>query len=351
MSNPMVSRFVPPPETLPKRPLRWGVRGRPEPAHYLLGWAKFFGGCPPVPSVPRRLVLLSVPLLGSKAMAQDATRGRELKRRRVALSVATAGKPVELHVAPDYLTTLEFDSPVDRDSVTLDDSEIHFARVEINSHTVVLRPAMELASGQSVALTVPFADGLAPPRVVFSLVTHASEVDGQVMVSRLPRTAEAVQAELDEVRAACAAKDAELEALRVHSAASSPAGMIFAGLLNAAGLQVGRADTPGVGRSSALELEEAVTYLASGWAALALRVHNTGSEPWTPTEARLTTVASGERTSALAVRLREPRIEPGGRALVVVETRAPAWPKGAALRLELLDSEGIRRLLIPRFTF
>ena len=37
---------------------------------------------------------------------------------------------------------------------------------------------------------------------MFSLVTHTSEVDGQVTVSRLPRTAEAVQAELDEVRAA-----------------------------------------------------------------------------------------------------------------------------------------------------
>jgi len=284
-------------------------------------------------------------------MAQDTTRGRELKRRRMALSVATADKPMELRVAPDYLTTLEFDSPVDRDSVTLNNSGSRFARVEVNDHTVVLRPAMEVASGQSVALTVPFADGLAPPRAVFSLVTHASEVDGQVMVSRLPRTAEAVQAELDEVRAACAAKDAELEVLRMRSAASGPAGMIFAGLLNADGLQAGRFDLPGVGGSDRLGLEDAITYLASAWAALALQVRNTGSDPWTPTEARLATVASGERINVLAVRLREPRIEPGRTALVVVETGAPNWPKGAALRLELLDSAGARRLLIPRFAF
>ncbi len=284
-------------------------------------------------------------------MAQDATRGRELKRRRVALSVATADKQVELHVAPDYLTTLEFDSPVDRDSVTLNAPKERFALFEVTNRTVVLRPAMEVASGQSVELTVPFGDGLAPARAVFALVTRASEVDGQVMVSRWPRTAEAVQAELDEVRAACAAKDAELEALRVRSTASGPAGMIFTGLLNWQGVQAKKLLVEELQEDSRLMPEEVVFFRASGWAAVALLVRNTGTEAWTPTEARLGTVVSGERISVLAVRMREPRIEPGGRALVVVEAGAPSWPDGAALRLELRNREGSRRLLIPRFAF
>ncbi|MFP2923897.1 DUF2381 family protein [Pyxidicoccus sp. 3LG] len=284
-------------------------------------------------------------------MAQDAPRGRELKRRRVALSMATADKPVELHVAPDYLTALEFDSPVDRDSVTLSVPRDRFALFEVNNRSIVLKPAIELAPKQSVELAVPFADGLAPARAVFALVTHASEADGQVMVSRLPRTAEAVQAELNEVRAACAAKDEELEALRVRSAASGPAGMIFAGLLNPMGVQTGKIDLTKVEGSGRLVPEEVVTHWASEWAAVALRVRNTGVGPWTPTEARLATVASGERINVLAVRMREPRIEPGRTALVVVETGAPIWPDGAALRLELRDREGSRRLLIPRFAF
>ncbi|MCP3144537.1 DUF2381 family protein [Pyxidicoccus xibeiensis] len=284
-------------------------------------------------------------------MAQEAPRGRELKRRHVALSVATADKPVELHVAPDYLTTLEFDSPVVRDSVSLDDSGGRFALFEATNRTVVLRPAMEVASGQSVTLTVPFADDLAPPRAVFSLVTHGSEVDGQVMVSRLPRTAEAVQAELDEVRAACAAKEAELEGLRRRSAASGPVGMIFAGLLDETGVQAGRLEMARGKPTGSLMPEEVFVFRATGWAALALRVHNTGSEPWTPAEAQLATVASGERINVLAVHMRELLIEPGGRALVVVETGTPRWPVGAFLRLELRDSAGARRLLIPRFAF
>ena len=301
-----------------------------------------------------RLVLHLVFLVGLTAAAQpqDALRGRELKRRRVVLSAATSGKPVVLHVAPGYLTTLEFDSPVDRDAVVLGDPGGRLALFEVTPRTIVLKPAMELGPGRGVELTIPFADGAAPARVVLSLVTHPSELDAQVLVSRLPRTAEAIQAELDEVRATCAAKDAELEAHRARSAASGPVGMLFEGLLDRGGLVTGRVELgSGQGRGSGFAFDDGWTHRTSSWATLALRVHNTGAEPWTPVEARLSMVASGERVNVLAVRMKEPRIEPGGTALVVVETGAPTWPEGAALRLELLDGDGTRRLLIPRFAF
>lgn len=300
-----------------------------------------------------RLALPIVLLTGFTATAQpqEALRGREMKRRRVSLSVATADKPVELHVAPDYLTALEFDSAVDRNAVVLEDSGGRLALFEVNGRSVVLKPALELGPGRSVELTIPFADGAAPSRVVFSLVTRPSEVDTQVMVTRLPRTAEAIQAELDEVRAACSAKDAELEALRVRTVASGPAGMIFAGLLTERGVRTGTPERLLSQGDGHLVPWDVVTYSANSWGALALRVRNIGSNPWTPVEARLFVVASGERINVLAVRMREPRIEPGGTALVVVETGVPNWPEGAALRLELRDSDGARRLLIPRFPF
>lgn len=300
-----------------------------------------------------RLALPLVFLVGLTAAAQpqDALRGRELKRRRVALSTGTSGKPVGLRVAPDYLTTLEFDSPVDRDAVVLGDPGGRLALFEVNGRSIVLKPAMELGPGRSMVLTVPFADGSAPSRVAFSLVTHPSEVDAQVMVSRLPRTAEAIQAELDEVRATCAAKDAELEALRARSVASGPAGLILAGLLDVSGVRAGWSEVASNEVGSRLFLEDTTSYRSSTWAALALRVRNTGSEPWTPVEARLSVAARGERINVLAVRMKEPRIEPGGTALVVVETGAPNWPEGTALQLELRDGEGARRLLIPRLPF
>ncbi|WP_342380310.1 DUF2381 family protein [Myxococcus stipitatus] len=286
------------------------------------------------------------------AQPQEALRGREMKRRRVSLSVANADKPVELHVAPDYLTALEFDSPVDRNAVKVGDGGGRFALFEVTTRAIFLKPAMALGAGMSMELLVPFADGAAPSRVVFSLVTHPSEVDTQVMVSRLPRTAEEIQAELDEVRAACAVKDAEVEALRARSGASGPAGMLFAGLLDRGGLQTGGVELGiGQGGGNGLGFEDGWTHRTSAWATVALRVHNGGREAWTPLEARLSVAASGERINVLAVRMKEPRIEPGGAALVVVETGAPNWPEGSILRLELRDSEGGRRLLIPRFAF
>ncbi|WP_194869439.1 DUF2381 family protein [Myxococcus sp. AB025B] len=301
-----------------------------------------------------RLALSLVLLMGwtATAQAQDALRGRELKRRRVSISGATADKPVMLHVAPGYLTTLEFDSLVDRDSVVLGDTGRRLALFEVTPRTIVLKPAMDLGPGQGVELTVPFADGAAPARVVFSLVTNLSDVDAQVMVSRLPRTAEEIRAELDEVRAACLAKDAELEALRARTVASGPAGMLFAGLLDRGGLQTGGVELGiGQGGGNGLGFEDGWTHRTSSWATVTLQVHNRGMEPWTPVEARLSMVASGERINVLAVRMKEPRIEPGGAALVVVEIGAPRWPEGAVLRLELRDSDGGRRLLIPRISF
>lgn len=268
-------------------------------------------------------------------------------RRRVMLSRSMADKPVELHVAADYLTALEFDSPLERDAVTLGDAGDRFALFEVNTRSIVLKPASHLATGERVLLTVPFADGMSPARAVFALVTHASEVDVQVQVSRLPRTAEAVQTELDEVRAACAGKDAELDALRARSTANGPAGMILAGLLDDGGAQARVVEVNAHG-SQGLLASDFTVYQGKGWAALSLQVINSSPAHWAPTEARLS-LASGERTRVLPVRMKEARIEPGREVLLVVEANPLDWPRETALQLELRDSEGTRRILLPPF--
>ncbi|QAT83655.1 hypothetical protein EJ065_2069 [Corallococcus coralloides] len=303
-----------------------------------------------MPLVPRPLLLLSLLLLRTNVTAQEPSRGRELVQRRVTLSQAAAGKPVELHVAPGSLTTLEFDSPVDRDDVTFGNTGQAFALFEVNSRSIVLRPTGELAPEDRVLLTVPFADGMSPARAVFALVSNATQVDVQVQVSRLPRTAEAVQAELDEVRAACAGKDAELEALRARSAATGPSGMILTGTMDHAGVQ---AKEPAFQRpqpTDGLSIERVTAFRGTGWVALSLEVTNEGTAPWTPTEARLFPMGGG-RSRAATLAIREPHIAPGGKTLVVVEARGEAWPEDAACRVELRDSTGARRLLIPSLVF
>lgn len=292
---------------------------------------------------------MSVPLLGAKALAQEAPGGRALKQRRVTLSRSMADTPVELHVAPSSLTALEFDSRVERDAVTFGDAGGRFSLFEVGPRLVVLKPASELAKGERVLLTVPFADDLAPARAVFALVTHPSEVDVQVQVSRLPRTAEAVQAELDEVRTACAGKDAELEALRMRGVANGPAGMILSGLLDSNGIEASQLETKRE-ESNGLKPLDVFAYQGRGWAAVSLEVRNTGSTPWIPTEARLS-FSNGRQPRVLPVRMKEARIEPGGTALLVVETGVPDWLEGTTLQLELRERVGTRHLLFPSFVF
>jgi uncharacterized protein (TIGR02268 family) len=297
----------------------------------------------------RPLLLLSLLLLGTNVTAQEPSRGRELVQRRVTLSQSATGKPVELHVASGSLTALEFDSPVDRAGVKLGDARDRFELIVATDRLIMLKPTGDVGTSERVLLTVPFADGMAPARAVFAPVTNATQVDAQVQVSRLPRTAEAVQAELDELRAACAGKNIELEALRARSAATGPSGMLLAGMLDPVGIQVKELTDPLLKPTDRLTVERVTAFRGTGWVALSLAITNEGAVPWTPTEARLSSVRGGRAHAMVA--MREPHIAPGGKALVVVEARGEDWPEDATLRVELRDSAGERRLLIPSLVF
>nr|WP_306466059.1 DUF2381 family protein [Corallococcus exiguus] len=312
---------------------------------------RLLGGCLPVLLFSRPLLLLSLLLLGTNVTAQEPPRGRELVQRRVTLTQSAVGKPVEVHVATGSLSVLEFDSPVDRAGVKLGDARDRFELFVVNDRLVMLKPTGDVAAGEHVLLTVPFVDGMSPARAVFALLTNATQVDAQVQVSRLPRTAEAVQAELDEVRAACAGKDAELEALRARSVATGPSGMILAGTVDGSGVQAkALRNETALKPTDALNAARVIAFRGKGWVALSLEITNEGTVPWTPTEARLLPAGSG-RSRAATVAMRELHIAPGGKALVVVETRDEDWPEGDARRVELRDSTGARRLLIPSLVF
>ncbi|RKG80195.1 DUF2381 family protein [Corallococcus exercitus] len=325
------------------------LRGDLRPHGTCYGQRRLLGGCLPVLLVFRPLLLLSLLLLGTNVTAQEPSRGRELVQRRVTLSQSATGKPVELHVASGSLTALEFDSPVDRAGVKLGDARDRFELIVATDRLIMLKPTGDLGTSERVLLTVPFADGMAPARAVFAPVTNATQVDAQVQVSRLPRTAEAVQAELDEVRAACAGKNIELEALRARSAATGPSGMLLAGMLDPVGIQVKELKAQLLKPANGLTVERLTAFRGTGWVALSLEITNEGAAPWTPTEARLSS-ARGGRSHAM-VTMREPHIAPGGKAQVVVEARGEDWPKDATLRVELRDSAGERRLLIPSLVF
>ncbi|MCY1043864.1 DUF2381 family protein [Corallococcus sp. bb12-1] len=300
--------------------------------------------------VSRPLLMLSLLLLGTTVTAQEPPRGRELVQRRVMLAQAATGNPVDLHVASGSVTVLEFDSSVDRAGVKLGDARDRLELVVATERLIMLKPTANVAASERILLTVPFADGMSPARAVFALVTNATQVDVQVQVMRLPRTAEAVQAELDEVRAVCSGKEAELDALRARSAVSGPSGMILTGTMDVAGVQAKDLTVGSLRLTDGLKAERVTAFRGTGWIALSIEVTNEGAAPWAPTEARLFPEEGG-RPRASTVAMKEPRIAPGEKVRVVMEFRGEDWPVNSDRRVELRDSTGARRLLIPSLVF
>ncbi|CAM4482680.1 DUF2381 family protein [Corallococcus exiguus] len=285
-------------------------------------------------------------LLFTAAQAQSASAVRERRDRRVVLP--RPGEPVlEVPVAAGILTTLVLDSALDRASVDLE-GRTRFKLVDVGERAINLEPVMELGAGEHLMLRVRFADGSFPEHAVFALVSHPAVVDTRVEVSRRPLAPEALQAELSEVRAQLAAKEAELAALRARGDASSPAALTLAGLFDEYGVSARKVDgQPKKEMQSSLYIVDGFSLRASAWGVVSVEVKNYGKTPWTPTEARLTRSTGGVTVQVLGVHMKQPRIGPGEVGTVVVETEETAWERGTLLRLELVDSTGTRPLLVP----
>jgi uncharacterized protein (TIGR02268 family) len=146
------------------------------------------------------------------------------------------------------------------------------------------------------------------------------------------------------LEAALAEKEAALKALH---AVSGPAGLVFSGRLNLKGVQARRIVSVPPGTQSGLKVVKGEAYRAGPWALAVVRVLNLpGQKPWEPGQARLTR-PDGTPVKVLSVEMNKAQLAPGEEGLVAVETGTPFWKVGEALRLELLDKSGSRRLLIP----
>jgi uncharacterized protein (TIGR02268 family) len=278
------------------------------------------------------LVSLAGPVAWGQAAAPPV---REVKARRVELPQLPSGEVLEVRVAPGFLTTLEFDSPLAREALTVDGRESRFALLELNSHTLVLRPAVALAPGERLLLTVRFADGLAPSRAVFALVAHPFEVDGQLQVVRRPLSNQALQSRLEAVLARCEAGGL---AKLVLSGALGDTG-VTAGMLTArirlSGLEQGPSFKPRAYRSW------------KSFVATLLLLVPAGSLPWAPGEAWLLD-AAGQRVRRISVWMDMSRLEPGQSAVIAVEVELHLEDVGKRFSLEVRERDGERGVLIEK---
>ncbi|MDY7231407.1 DUF2381 family protein [Hyalangium rubrum] len=277
------------------------------------------------------LVLVSLP--GPVAWAQAGlSPAREVKARRAELS---SGAVPEVRVAPGYLTTLEFDSPLDRDALTVEGRESRFALLETNTRTLVLRPAVELASGERLLVTVGFADGLVPAKAVLALVAHPTEVDGQVQVVRQPLSSEALQARLEAALARCEA--------------GGLAKVVLSGAVDDQGVTVelleGRCHWRGL---QGIPLQSPMVYRSWKSFVVIIPLHlPAGGTPWTPGEARLLD-AEGRVVQRMPVWLDVVRLTPGGTGSLAVEMDLRPEDAGRFFVLEVREKDGERGVVIER---
>ncbi|QRO02332.1 DUF2381 family protein [Archangium violaceum] len=260
---------------------------------------------------------------------------RERQERQIVIPSSPDEPVPEVRVAANTLTLFRFDAPIDRASVEVEGRTTRFRVVDVGDRTLILEPAVEPGSGEKLGVRVRYRDGATPAYATFSLVSHSTQVDKEVEVVRRPRSVEALEAMLAE-------KEAALAALQ---GASGPAGLVFFGRLDLKGVQAQRIEVP-LGTQGGLNVVTGEAYRAGTWALAVVRVLNLpGQKPWEPGAARLTR-PDGTPVKVRSVDMDRALLGPGEEGLVAVETESPFWKVSEALRLELLDKSGSRRLLI-----
>lgn len=267
---------------------------------------------------------------------------------RVDLPVEAAGALPNVRVTSGLTTTLLFDAPIVTNGVRLEGCGR--CRVTRAEDAVILVPSWELHVGQTLKLTVPFADGAAPASVDIPLVVHPVP-ERQVEVFRRRRTVESLMAEVNEKDAAVQRCQRDLAQLRVeHNGPGGLMGVLTSDLVVEGGIPSRFINNEIIRRpGSALNVSLATTYRAKGRVAVDSRLRNPdGSPPWTAAGARLV----GREGELRVLSMWQPHpIASGSEGRLVVEADSTEAPIRGPFTLTLWDAEGQRTVVIANVMF
>ncbi|RKG98466.1 DUF2381 family protein [Corallococcus carmarthensis] len=279
---------------------------------------------------PLRLALpLAIALAwGAVARAQPAARIRAERQRSVTIASTPAEPLPVVRVARDTLTLLFFPSPIQKKTLTFDESRIRV--LDAGERSVIIQPVANLGDVERQEIGVFFDDGRAPARAAFVLVTDPAEVDSRIDVQRpeLPNTTCPPSAQ---------------------APAPKPEDFVLLGYVDEHGV----ATLSQKGRQKAaqgLTWGSIVTFRGTGWILADVQIMNEPGHPvWTPHEATFVGRLGAPLRARLVAKKPGP-IPPGerGRFLVVVE--APAMEAELIFTLEV-GGDGGRRLTIPGVRF
>jgi uncharacterized protein (TIGR02268 family) len=272
---------------------------------------------------PHPLAVALVLLAGTVARAQVTT--REPRQRTVTVTVNPAEPLPELHVAGDATTVLWFPAKILKKTLTVDESRIRV--LDVGERSIFVQAVEDYRADERHEIEVFFADGRAPARAAFVLVTDPAEVDTRIDVVRpeLPNEPCPVDVQRDAPR---------------------PEDFVLLGYVRERGVQTAAFDGA---RDDAqgLKSQQGVSYRGEGWVLFDVMVGNLpGRPPFSPRDAALTG-QGGVAVQARVVTKPKGASDPGGDArLLAVVDRLPT-SAGPVFNLEVRGEDG-RSLVIPR---
>ncbi|WP_225413543.1 DUF2381 family protein [Stigmatella hybrida] len=276
---------------------------------------------------PNRLLALAL-LWGAAARAESAHGGRVERLRAVTIASGPADPLPEVHVTGDKPTLLFFPAPIQTKTLTFDESRIRV--LDTGALSVIVQAVTDLKEGERHEIGVFFADGRAPSRAAFVLVTHPSEVDARIDVQRPEPPAAPCQNE-DRLRTPL------------------PEDFVLLGYVDKKGVSV----TPVKDvddEAQGLKTQSGLFYLGRGWALVSLKVKNHFEHPaWIPREATFTGPLGLTLRARLVVEGGD-LIEPGAYGWVLAVVDMPALSADTSFTLELRGKDG-RNLKVPDVRF
>ncbi|MBN9683576.1 MULTISPECIES: DUF2381 family protein [unclassified Corallococcus] len=279
---------------------------------------------------PLRLALPLTLMLawGATAQAQQATRTRAERKRAVTIASTSADPLPIVHVAGDTPTLFLFTSPIQKKTLTFDESRLRV--LDAGERSVIVQPVADLREGERQEIGVFFADGQARTRAAFVLVTDPAEVDSRIDVQRPepPNTA------CQPMPQAPAPKPEDFVLL----------GYVDKGGVTTSSIQVKSEFVQG------LALESLYAFRGAGWILTDMWILNRSSQSaWSPQEATFLGRVGVPLRARLVTENPGP-IPPGEGRRVLAVVEVPETEADLVFTLEV-RGEGGRRLTIPGVRF
>lgn len=291
-----------------------------QPVRLALALALFWGAAPRVDAAPSRTPRVR-PVAVTGSLAAPLPEIRVEKATPTLLFFPTA-------IAESTLTINEQPRTVDTAVVPDDGPRIRV--LDVGKRTILVQPVEDLRPGERHELAVSFADGQAPARAAFMLLTDPTEVDARIDVERrAPQSAP------------CPAETTRPP--------PRPEDFVLLGYVDDKGVQTDTVDAAS-DAAQGLSSQRGLSYRGKGWVLVNVEVQNlAGQQPWTPREATL----MGRRGVTLPARLVTVdggKIAPGEIRRVLAVADPPPPDAGAVFALQI-RGDGGRTLMIPRVRF